>query len=272
MANNPMKQAASGALSYFAVVANTEQSVARREFSRKAGNWIADAVEKIGGNKIVTDNTDATVRKNVLESQYELANKALQDQTLLAEIDYRGGWNKLKETLKGQMDETSRLAGDLDSVYSKQNDLLLELAENELIGPARGEVEEIDKKYVGLALSYIGTANAKVAQPAQIVWGNEISGHGPVYDRMEPDFTKAAGAHVKKLNDVLMKNAAIYSAITDMLVAGKKVTKEEFMNKLNEHESDMSAKISSAIKQMEESLKNPQVAAAMPEYKGQEFA
>lgn len=275
--SNQMKQASSDALSYFAVVANTEQSGTRRSFAKKAGDWIAEAVEKLGSNGIALKNTDAQERGKVLESQYELASEAIhtrdtitdiiRDATKIGKRDYHGGWNGLKETLKGRMDETLKLARDLDSLYSGENSLLLELAEREIIGDDGGE---IDKNYVGMAVNCLNAAYMGVLKPAYQAWGVELTRSGNTFEVLKSGFAEEMKGYVDETNKLGMIGSALVLASADAIVGGKKITKEEFMDKFEKYRSDMNSQISSAMKQMQDAVKNPQLVSGA-DYKGQEF-
>lgn len=276
MAGNRMKQAASEILTYFAVVANTEPSKERRAFARNAGSAIADAVGALGANKIILKN--ANVDETTLEAKYDLAKEALHSQNGLndlireavkfGESDYRGGWKKLKETLKEQMDETLKLAGDVDSFYSKQNELVLELAEKEMVG---NPGEKMDRTYVGLALNYLGAANIAVAGPAQMLFGNELSKFSYTYALTEPSFSKKVEGAITGLNTRNMEYGARFGAATDVLAEGKKVTKDEFADRVDEYKQKLGTRMDSARKQMETALKNPQSVFGGQTYEGSMF-
>ncbi len=226
MATNRIKQAASDVLSYFAVVANTEQSKERKEFSRKAGTWITDAVEKLSNNKIVAKIIiGAQEHENSLEVQYDLAREALhyprnslkdtiREATKLSGSDYRGGWRKLNEMLTEGVDETLKLASDIDSIYSKQNGLILELAEKELVGNTK---EEIDNAYVQVTMGGLSAANMAVGGQAQMVLGNEISEFGHMYERVDPSFSRAVEISRNRLDDYNVEYGALFGAVAEVL-------------------------------------------------------
>lgn len=278
MAGNRMKQAASAILTYFAVTANTEPSKERRAFARNAGSAIADAVGALGANKIILKNANVD-ETTTLEARYDLAKEALHSSqsglrdlikgaTKFGESDYRGGWTKLKETLKEQMDETLKLAGDVDSFYSKQNGLILELAEKEMVG---NPGEKMDRTYVGLALNYLGAANIAVAAPAQMLFGNELSKFSYTYALTEPSFSKKVEGAITGLNTRNMEYGARFGAATDVLAEGKKVTKDEFADRVDEYKQKLGTKMDSARKQMETALKNPQSVFGGQTYEGSMF-
>lgn len=268
MTTNRIKQAASDVLSYFAVVANTEQSKERKEFSRKAGTWITDAVEKLSNNKIVAKNImDTQEHENSLEAQYDLAREALhysqnslrdaiKEATKISGSDYRGGWNKLNKMLAGGVDETLKLASDIDSIYSKQNGLILELAEKELVGNTE---EEIDNAYVQVTMGGLGAANMAIGGQAQMVLGNEISEFGPMYERVDPSFSRQVEISKNKLDDYNVEYGALFGAVMEFCGKGKKVTMNEFTDKVNEYKQKLGTAMES-IKQQREAavLNNPQ--------------
>ncbi len=258
----------SDALTYFARIANNWTAPhERREFAGKAGDWVIDASEKLGGYV----NKEARARRN--RERSELAKDAVRSKRpSLAVFTGRHGveYGRLLESIKEEMNETAKLAADVKSLYDKEDGLMMELAGIELISDKAGE-EIGDKIHVVQTLRHIGTINYALMNGAQMAFGTEVSRH-IANGYAEAAFVNSAKDYATMLNEATMANAATFAATTEVLAGGKRVTKKEFLDLREKYSRDLSAKIGSVINQMETLMKNASMPGKQSEYEGDMFA
>lgn len=259
----------SDALTYFARIANDETAPQeRREFAGKAGDWVIEASEKLGGYV----NKEARARRN--RERYALAKGAVHSKSpspVFLIKRHSVEYDKLLESVKEEMNETAKLAAEVKSLYDKEDGLMMELAGIEFISDEAGGAIG-DRHHVAQVLRHIGTINYALMNGAQIAFGADVSRH-MANGYAEAAFVNSAKDYATMLNEATMASAATFAATAEVLAGGKRVTKKEFSELREKYGRDLSAKIGSVVSQMEEALmKNASTPEEQSEYKGPMFA
>lgn len=267
MATNKMEQAVSDALTYFAVIANETKDPKRSEFARKAGDWVIEASEKLSSYV----NTEKHAQCN--RERYELAKAAIHSKNPSPGLFSRRHsveYDKLLENIKEELNEPAKLAADVNSLYEKQDDLMMELAGIELISDEAGEAIG-DQQHVMQVLRHISTVNYTLINGAQLAFVNEVSRH-TMEGYADEAFAKSAMDYANRFNEASMASVAAFSATTEVLASGKRVTKKEFLDIREKYGSELRDKIGSVVSQIETLMKNPSmVPGEQPEYEGNMF-
>lgn len=250
-----MEQAVSDALTYFAVIANNGNGnvpVERSEFARHAGDWVIEASEKLSSYV----NTEKHARRN--RERYELAKAAVhskRSQSGFFSRRHSVEYDKLLENIKEELNEPAKLTADVKSLYEKQDDLMMELAEMELISDDKAGEEIDNKTHVAQSLRHISTVNYTLMNGAQMAFVKGVS-RQMANGYADATFAKSVQDYGKQLNEATMAGMAAFTATAEVLANGKKVTKKEFLDIREKYSQEFNAKISSVVNQIEASIKN----------------
>lgn len=265
--DNQMEHAVSDALTYFAVIANNGTAPPKRsEFARKAGDWVIEASEKLSGY------VSAEKRDQRNRERYELAKAAVHSKKPSPGFFSRGHsveYDKLLENIKEELNEPAKLAADVNSLYKKEDVLMMELAEMELISDEAGGAIG-DPQHVMQVLRRIGTVNYTLMNGAQLAFVNEVSRH-TMNGYADETFAKSVTDSAKKFNEASMASMTAFTATAEVLAGGKKVTKREFLELREKYGGELSAKISSVVDQMETLMNKSSMPGGQSEYEGNMF-
>lgn len=267
-----IEQAVSDALTYFAVIANNGKGNApserSSEFARRAGDWVIEASEKLSGYV----NTEKHARRN--RERYELARAAVHSKRPSPGLFSRRHsveYDKLLENIKEELNEPAKLTADVKSLYEKQDDLMMELAEMELISDNETGGEEIgNKTHVAQTIRHISTVNYTLMNGAQMAFVKGVS-RQIANGYSDAAFITSVQSYGNELNKATMASMAAFTATAEVLANGKKVTKQEFLDIREKYSREFNAKISSVVNQIEASIKNANLPEKQSEYEGNMF-